>query len=91
VVVQQLVPRADGLGRVIAMEIMLANPAIRSLIRAEKLEQIPSMIEIGKGEGMLTMNQSLYRLSKRGIITTEMAFKRSADPEGLQHLMEKGM
>lgn len=91
VVVQQLVPRADGMGRVLAMEIMLANPAIRSLIRAEKLEQIPSMIEIGKGEGMLTMNQSLYRLAKRGIITTEMAFKRSADPEGLQHLMEKGM
>ena len=64
---------------------------VQNFIRAEKLEQIPSMIEIGKGEGMLTMNQSLYRLAKRGIITTEMAFKRSADPEGLQHLMEKGM
>jgi len=91
VVVQQLVPRADGMGRVIAMEIMLPNPAIRSLIRAEKLEQIPSMIEIGKGEGMMTMNQSLYRLMRRGIITTDMAFKRSSDPEGLQHLLEKGM
>ncbi|MBI2424867.1 MAG: type IV pilus twitching motility protein PilT [Candidatus Hydrogenedentes bacterium] len=91
VVVQQLVPRADGLGRVIAMEIMLANPAIRSLIRAEKLAQIPSMIEIGKGEGMMTMNQSLYRLCRRGIITTDMAFKRTSDPEGLQNLMEKGM
>ena len=88
---KEIVPRADGMGRVLAMEIMLANPAIRSLIRAEKLEQIPSMIEIGKGEGMMTMNQSLYRLAKRGVITTEMAFKRSADPEGLQHLMEKGM
>jgi len=91
VVVQQLVPRADGMGRVIAMEIMLPNPAIRALIRAEKLEQIPSMIEIGKGEGMMTMNQSLYRLMRRGIITTDMAFKRSSDPEGLQHLLEKGM
>jgi twitching motility protein PilT len=91
VCVQQLVPRADGMGRVLAMEIMLSNPAIRSLIRAEKLEQIPSMIEIGKGDGMMTMNQSLYRLMRRGIITTEMAFKRSSDPEGLQHLVEKGM
>ncbi|HNY87233.1 MAG TPA: type IV pilus twitching motility protein PilT, partial [Candidatus Hydrogenedentes bacterium] len=51
VVVQQLIPRADGLGRVLSMEIMIPNAAIRSLIRAEKLEQIPSMIEIGKGEG----------------------------------------
>ncbi|MBI1321049.1 MAG: PilT/PilU family type 4a pilus ATPase [Candidatus Hydrogenedens sp.] len=91
VLVQQLVPRADGMGRVMAMEIMMPNPAIRSLIRAEKLEQIPSMIEIGKGEGMMTMNQSLYRLMRRGIITTDMAFKRSSDPEGLQHLLEKGM
>jgi len=91
VVVQQLIPRADGMGRALAMEIMLANPAIRSLIRAEKLEQIPSMIEIGKGEGMLTMNQSLYRLMRRGVISTEMAFKRSSDPEGLQHLVDKGV
>lgn len=91
VFVQQLIPRADGMGRVLAAEIMLPNPAIRSLIRAEKLEQIPSMIEIGKGEGMMTMNQSLYRLMRRGVITTEMAFKRSYDPEGLQNLVEKGL
>ncbi|HPO16025.1 MAG TPA: type IV pilus twitching motility protein PilT [Candidatus Hydrogenedentes bacterium] len=91
VVVQQLIPRADGMGRVLSMEVMIPNPAIRALIRAEKLEQIPSMIEIGRAEGMMTMNQSLYRLMKRGIITTEMAFKRSYDPEGLQHLVEKGM
>ncbi len=91
VVVQQLIPRADGMGRVLAMEIMVPNPAIRSLIRAEKIEQIPSMIEIGKGEGMMTMNQSLYRLMRRGVITTDMAFKRSLDPEGLQNLVEKGM
>jgi len=91
VMVQQLVPRSDNLGRVLAMEIMIPNPAIRSLIRAEKLEQIPSMIEIGKGEGMMTMNQSLYRLLRRGVITADMAFKRSMDPEGLQSLVEKGL
>jgi len=90
VLVQQLIPRSDGTGRVLALEIMIPNPAIRALIRAQKLEQIPSMIEIGTGEGMMTMNQSLYRLSRRGAITMDMAFKRSPNPEGLQRLLEKG-
>lgn len=90
VLVQQLVPRADGMGRALAMEIMVPNTAIRSLIRAEKLEQIPSMIEIGTGEGMMTMNQSLYRLMRRGVITMDMALKRTSDPNGLQRLIDKG-
>lgn len=90
VAVQQLIPRADGTGRCMAMEIMLMNPAIRALIRSEKLQQIPSMIEIGAGEGMMTMNQSLYRLMRRNIITLDMAMKRSSDPEGLERLIEKG-
>ncbi|NIA13738.1 MAG: PilT/PilU family type 4a pilus ATPase [Nitrospiraceae bacterium] len=90
VVVQQLIPRSDSGGRVLALEIMAPNPAIRALIRSEKLEQIPSMIEIGSGDGMMTMNQSLYRLCRRGIISNEMAMKRSPNPEGLQRLMEKG-
>ncbi len=89
VTVQQLIPRADGQGRVLGLEIMLPNTAIRSLIRSEKLEQIPSMIEIGTGEGMMTMNQSLYRLTRRGVITVDMAFKRSNDPEGFSRLLEK--
>jgi len=91
VVVQQLIPRADGNGRALGLEIMIPNAAIRSLIRSEKLEQIPSMIEIGTGDGMMTMNQSLYRLARRGVITVEMAMKRSSNVEGLQRLMEKGM
>ena len=91
ITVQQLIPRADGMGRALALEVMLPNTAIRSLIREQKLQQIPSMIEIGAGEGMMTMNQSLYRLMRRNIITSDMAFKRSADPEGLRRLMEKGL
>ncbi|MCC6486322.1 MAG: PilT/PilU family type 4a pilus ATPase [Candidatus Hydrogenedentes bacterium] len=91
IVVQQLIPRADGMGRAVALEVMLPNTAIRSLIREEKLQQIPSMIEIGAGEGMMTMNQSLYRLMRRNVITSDMAFKRSSDPEGLRRLMEKGL
>lgn len=91
VCVQQLVPRADGGGRVMAMELMLMSPAIRALIRSEKLEQIPSMIEIAAADGMMTMNQSLYRLFKRNIISLDMALKRSSHPEGLQNLIDKGM
>jgi len=90
VLVQQLLPRADGTGRVLALEIMVPNAAIRALIRNEKLEQIPSMIEIGTGEGMISMNQSLYRLARRGLISSELAMERSPNPEGLQRLMEKG-
>ena len=90
VLVQQLIPRSDGTGRVLALEIMIPNPAIRSLIRAEKLEQIPSMIEIGTGEGMMTMNQSLYRLTRRGVISMDLAMKRSPNPEGLARLLDKG-
>jgi len=90
VLVQQLIPRSDGTGRVLGLEIMIPNPAIRALIRAEKLEQIPSMIEIGTGEGMMTMNQSLYRLTRRGAISMDMAMKRSPNPEGLHRLFEKG-
>jgi len=91
VLVQQLIPRATGDGRVLGLEIMLPNPAIRALIRSEKIEQIPSMIEIGTGEGMMTMNQSLYRLTRRGVITLDTAMKRTSNPEGLQRLLEKGL
>lgn len=90
VVVQQLLPRADGQGRVMAMEIMLMNPAVRALIRSQKLQQIPSTIEISSGEGMMTMNQSLYRLYQRNIITYETALTQSSNPEGLQQLIDKG-
>ncbi len=90
VVVQQLLPRSNGGGRALCTEIMLANPAIRALIRGEKLQQIPSIIEISTGEGMMTMNQSLYRLLKRGIINYDVAITRSGNAEGLQQLIDKG-
>lgn len=89
VVVQQLVPRADGRGRVVALEIMVANTAIRALIRENNLQQIPGMLEIYSQEGMMTMNQSLYRLARRGLITVENAYRSSHDPDGLARLMEK--
>ncbi len=90
VVIQQLLPRADGVGLILGLEIMVPNAAIRSLIRGEKLEQIPSMIEIGTSEGMISMNQSLYRLLRRGLISYETAMTRTPNAEGFQRLLEKG-
>jgi len=72
-----------------AMEIMIVNPAIRALIRGEKLEQIPSMIEIGSAQGMMSMNRSLFRLMRAGLITREVALAQSSNPENLQRMIEK--
>jgi len=89
VVVQQLVPRLDGSGRVLALEIMIATPAIRSLIRDSKVHQIYGTIGTGAPQGMMTMNQSLNRLYKRGIISYDEAIKRSPNPDELKNIIEK--
>jgi len=89
VIVQQLIPRIDGGGRVLALEIMIATPAIRSLIRDSKVHQIYGTIGIGALQGMMTMNQSLNRLYKRGLISYEEAVKRSMNPDELKNIIEK--
>jgi twitching motility protein PilT len=84
VIVQQLLPRADGPGRVLALEVMVPTPAIRSLIREDKIHQIYSQMQMGQEKyQMLTFNQSLYNLCSRGLITNEEAFARSPDREEL--------
>jgi twitching motility protein PilT len=90
VVVQQLIPRPTGEGRVLGLEIMMPTPAIRSLIREEKIHQIYSMISIGGGQGMQTMNQSLYKLYYDRKISYEQAMQRSSMPDDLTRLMESG-
>jgi len=83
---QTLVPKIGG-GRAMAMEIMVATPAIRNLIREEKIHQVYSAIATGQKFGMQTMNQSLADLTKRKLITREDAFNRSTLPEELQQLL----
>jgi len=84
---QTLVPKIGG-GRVMAMEIMVATPAIRNLIREEKIHQIYSAIQSGSKYGMQTMNQSLADLVRRRLITREDALNRSTIPEELQQLLQ---
>jgi twitching motility protein PilT len=83
VVTQTLLPRAKGKGRVAACEIMICTPAIRAVIRDEKIHQIYSLMQAGKKHGMQTMNDALQMLYMRGEVTLEEALKRSGDPAEL--------
>ncbi len=75
VVTQALFKRKDGMGRIAAFEIMIANPAIRNLIRENKIAQIPSIMQTSKGIGMQTMEASVQDLLARNIVTKdEVAF-----------------
>ena len=77
VIAQTLIPTADGLGRVAAAELMLATPAIRNLIRDEKIYQIPSTIQISRKMGMQSLDQSLKDLLMEGKISREEALRRA--------------
>src|SRR5260370_1420110 len=83
---QQLIPTADGRGRVMALEIMVTTPAIRNLIREEKIHQIYSAMQAGQKFGMQTMNQSLIELVQKRQISREEALNRSMQPEELAPL-----
>ncbi|RMH45119.1 MAG: PilT/PilU family type 4a pilus ATPase, partial [Deltaproteobacteria bacterium] len=88
VICQMLIPRASGSGRVLASEVMIPTPAIRNLIREDKLHQIYSQMQIGQSKfGMQTMNQSLCDLFLRRQITLEDAMARSSDPEELKTII----
>jgi twitching motility protein PilT len=89
VVCQQLVPRMHGKGRVLAAEVMIANPAIRALIRDNKAHQIMSIVQTGGAAGMRTMNQSLFELYRAGAISYEDAIEHTTDEADFQRLMER--
>jgi len=88
VICQQLLPRAGMPGRVCAMEIMIATPAIRNLIREAKSHQIPSSIQTGAKFGMQTMDQHLRDLYAQGVITYEDAINRALNPDELKRMIE---
>jgi twitching motility protein PilT len=80
VITQTLLPKAKGRGRVMACEIMVATPAIRALIRDEKIHQIYSAMQAGKKFGMQTMNDSLYQLRMNREVTEDECLRVSGDP-----------
>ena len=88
---QTLVPRAGGKGRALALEVMVPNAAIRNLIREDKIHQIYSQMQVGQERfGMLTMNQCLFSLYTKRIITLEDALGRSTEPDEFKQMMGSG-
>jgi len=84
VVSQQLLPKSFSPGRVLGMEILRTNPAIKNLIREDKIHQIYSQMQVGQEKsGMVTMNQSIKRHFDAGLIDTETAMSYSTNPEEL--------
>jgi twitching motility protein PilT len=86
---QQLMPRANGRGRVLGAEIMLVSPAIRALIRENKAHQIYSLLQTGGRQGMKTMNQSIADLYKNNQISFDEAISCTPDPTELNHLLRR--
>jgi twitching motility protein PilT len=87
IVTQQLLPRADGQGRVCACEILVPTPAVRNLIREGKTHQIHSVLQTGSQFGMQTMDAALTQLVREHKITRELAESRSSAPDELRRLM----
>ena len=84
---QTLLPRQDHPGRIPAVEVMLANPAVRSLIREGKSHQLPNAIQTAAAEGMRTMEQALAELVRQGIVAVEEAWGAANNPEALRSLL----
>lgn len=87
VISQQLIPTADGEGRLAALEVMIANTAIRNLIRENKTYQIQNTIQTNTRMGMQTMDQDLARLYQQGKISRESALSRCTDYENTSKML----
>src|SRR5688500_9820618 len=91
IVCQALLPRADGQGRAMALEVMVPNPAIRNLIRDDKVHQIYSTMQTGQEKlGMQTMNQSLATLYQKRLITLDQALAASSLRDELEQMIARG-
>ena len=83
ILAQDLMRRRDGPGRVMAMEFLVATPAVRNLIRSGEIQQVYAAIEGGSAEGMTTLNASLLYLFRQGHISREDAIRKSTQPKEL--------
>src|SRR2546423_6930118 len=89
VVTQALLPTANGVGRVAALEILLPDDAVRNLIRQAKIEQVYSVMQTNVARGMQTMEQALADLTLRRVVNIDDALSRSSRPEQLTGLLER--
>ena len=84
----RLLPRADGVGRVPACEVLFANPSVRVLIKENRVRQLDMAIQQGREDGMQSFNDSLHDLVKTGLISLETAVEVSDNPEDLQMMLQ---
>ncbi|GBE05251.1 MAG TPA: type IV pilus twitching motility protein PilT [Nitrospirae bacterium] len=90
VISQQLIAKKSGFGRVLAVEILVPTAAIRNLIREDKVHQIYSMMQTGQSKfGMQTMNQSLFDLYSKGLISYDDALGKSSVPDEMLNMMQR--
>ncbi|MEO8033749.1 MAG: PilT/PilU family type 4a pilus ATPase [Acidobacteriota bacterium] len=87
IVVQHLIPRSDGAGRAVAVEVLLANYAVRNHIRQDKLQNLSTEITLGIRHGMISLEDSLSRLVQQGLITVEDARVRTTRVDELESLL----
>ncbi len=88
-VVSQMLCKRKGGGRVAALEVLFCLPSVANLIRERKIFQIPSMMQTGRNVGMRLMNDSLFELAQKGIVTPEEALSKAYDKTGLQNLFKQ--
>jgi twitching motility protein PilT len=87
VIAQTLFKRIDRKGRVVALEILIASPAVRNLIREGKTHQIPSMIQTGKKYGMVLLDDSIMELYKKGMISAEEGYAKANEKSRFRPLL----
>jgi twitching motility protein PilT len=91
VLTQNLLPRLGGPGRVLVLEVMIPNAAIRNLIREDKIHQVYSQMQVGQNKfGMQTFNQSLAMLVQKRLVSVDEALGRSSDPDELKNMLGGG-
>ena len=88
IVSQQLLPTVDGLGRVLACEVLIPTPAVRNLIRESKTQQLTTVMQTGRKFGMVTMDESLADKYRQGLISSETALAQAHDPSVLRTLID---
>src|SRR6204780_3803788 len=91
VMCQTLLPTVNGKGRAMIMEILIPNPAVRNLIREDKIHQVYSAMQSGQDKfGMQTFNQALATAYLQKLVSLEVALQRSSNPEELQEMINRG-
>jgi twitching motility protein PilT len=88
VLVQTLLPRLNGKGRVPAFEVMTATMAVRNLVREQKTYELTNVIQLSTKDGMQTLDNSLAELFRKNLVSKEEAILKSSHPEKLQNLLQ---